>query len=218
MIVHNTSTRKATKMFSLDLGSSGGSGPFLAWSAIGTRDGTVPARSFYVRSGGDKTPFNAEESPMVLDIDALKTGWQHSEGAVGVAPSWNWNPSVNQMMPKPGDDWKKGFSVPVAIGGGKTATWEQAGAAAWQSLEALAPLLAARPDAKSLPVVKLAEAKFIQFTKGSTVVPILEIVKWTDRPDALKEGVEAGIALEPAPAPTPAPAAPAPAAVTDAEF
>lgn len=200
-------------MFSLDLGSSGGSGPFFAWSAIGTRDGSVPARSFYVSDSGTKTPYDADKG-FVMDIDALKTGWQHSEGAVGVAPSWNWNPSVSQMMPKPGDDWKKGFSVPCAIGGGKTAVWEQAGAAAWQSLEALAPLLAQRPDAKSLPVVKLQEAKFVQFNKGSTVVPILEIVKWTDRPDALKEGVAAGIATEPAPAPTPAPAA----APSDAEF
>lgn len=200
-------------MFNLDLGSSGGSGPFLAWSAIGTRDGSVPARSFYVRDGGEKTPF---EGQFILDIDLLKTGWQHSEGAVGVAPSWKWNESVSQMMPKPGDDWKKGFSVPCAIGGGKTATWEQAGAAAWQSLEALAPLLAQRPDAKSLPVVKLQESKFVQFNKGSTVVPLLEILKWTDRPDALKEGVAAGIATEPAPAPKPAPAAVA--APDDAEF
>ena len=205
-------------MFNLDLGSSGGSGPFLAWSAIGTRDGTVPARSFYIRDGGNKIPHDAENSPFVMDIDALKTGWQHSEGAVGVAPSWNWNPSVSQMLPKPGDDWKKGFSVPCATGGGNTATWEQAGAAAWQSLEALAPLLAQRPDAKSLPMVKLQEAKFVQFTKGSTVVPILEIVKWVDRPDCLKDGVAAGIATEPTPAPAAAPAAAAPAQVDDAEF
>lgn len=160
-------------------------------------------------------PYDAS-SGFIMDIDALKTGYQHSEGAVGVAPSWQWNPSVNQMMPKPGDDWKKGFSVPCATGGGNTATWEQAGAAAWQSLEALAPLLSQRPDAKSLPKVRLAEAKFVQFTKGSTVVPLLE-VEWVERPDCLKDGVEAGIAMEPAPAA--APAAPPPSAqVTDAEF
>lgn len=205
-------------MFQLDLGSSGGSGPFLAWSAIGTRDGSVPARSFYIRDGGEKVPYDGSTG-FIMDIDALKTGWQHSEGAVGVAPSWQWNQSVNQMMPKPSDDWKKGFSVPCATGGGNTATWEQAGAAAWQSLEALAPLLSQRPDAKSLPKVKLAEAKFVQFTKGSTVVPILEILKWVERPDCLKDGVEAGISMEPAPAAAPAPAAPPPSAqVKDAEF
>ena len=163
-------------------------------------------------------PYDAS-SGFIMDIDALKTGYQHSEGAVGVAPSWQWNPSVNQMMPKPGDDWKKGFSVPCATGGGNTATWEQAGAAAWQSLEALAPFLGQRPDAKSLPKVKLGEAKFVQFTKGSTVVPLLEIVEWIERPDCLKDGVEAGIAMQPAPATAPAPAAPPPSAqVSDAEF
>ena len=205
-------------MFQLDLGSSGGSGPFLAWSAIGTRDGSVPARSFYIRDGGEKVRYDGSTG-FIMDIDALKTGWQHSEGAVGVAPSWNWNPSVNQMMQKPGDDWKKGFSAPCATGGGKTATWEQAGAAAWQSLEALAPLLSQRPDAKSLPKLKLAEAKFVQFTKGSTVVPLFA-VEWVERPDCLKDGVEAGIAMEPAaPAAAPAPAAPPSSAqVKDAEF
>ena len=68
-------------------------------------------------------------------------------------------------------------------------------------------------------MVKLGEAKFVQFTKGSTVVPILEIVEWLERPDCLKDGVEAGIAMEPAPAAAPAPVAPPPSAqVKDAEF
>ena len=50
-------------------------------------------------------------------------------------------------------------------------------------------------------------------------MPILEIVKWVDRPDCLKDGVAAGIATEPTPAPVAAPAAaPAAAVITDAEF
>jgi len=51
----------------------------------------------------------------------------------------------------------------------------------------------------------------LQFKRGSTVVPVLEIIQWVDRPDCLKEGAAAGIATEPAPAPQPAPQ-PAPAA------
>ncbi len=202
-----------TTMFNIDLGNSGGGGPFLAWSALGTRDGAVPALSFYLRDGASKEPFDTEKG-MVLDIDALKTGWQHSEGAVGVAPQWRWNASVNLMMAKPGDDWKKGFSVPVAIGVGKVAQWEQAGAAAWQALEHLAPLLQQRPDATSLPKVRLKEAKAIKFAKGSTSVPILEIMEWRARPDSLKEGVAAGIAGTPTPPPPP----PAAAQISDAEF
>jgi len=210
-------------MFNLDLGSDSVAGPFLAWSAIGTRDGAVPQRSFYIRSTDGKTPFDASKG-LVFDIDAIKTGWQHSEGAVGMAPQWKWNPSVSQMMPKPGDDYKKGFSIPVALGGGKTAIWEQAGSSVWLALEAIAPILSQRPDATSLPIFRHADSRFVQFNKGSTVVPVLELVKWTARPDALKEGVAAGIAMEPTPAPQPAPkpvAQPAPiqpAVIDDMEF
>lgn len=209
-------------MFILDTGSEGGAaGPFLAWSARGTQDGSVPPRSFYVRDGGAKTPMDATKG-IVIDIEDMKTGWQHSEGIAGVAPEWKWNPSPAQMMPSPGEGWKKGFSIKCAIGGGKTATWEQSGAAVWQALTELAPKLAQQPAKGQLPVVRMTDAQLLQFKKGSTVVPVLEVVKWVDRPDALKEGAAAGIALAPTPAPVqaaPAPVQAAPAVeLDDAEF
>ena len=206
-------------MFILDTGSEGGAaGPFLAWSARGTQDGSVPPRSFYVRDGGNKTPMDATKG-IVIDIEDMKTGWQHSEGIAGVAPEWKWNPSPAQMMPSPGEGWKKGFSIKCAIGGGKTATWEQSGAAVWQALTELAPKLAQQPAKGQLPVVRMTDAQLLQFKKGSTVVPVLEVVKWVDRPDALKEGAAAGIALAPTPAPAPAQVQAAPAVeLDDAEF
>jgi hypothetical protein len=65
-------------------------------------------------------------------------------------------------------------------------------------------------------MVKMADAKELKFTKGSTCYPVFEIVKWVDRPDCLKEGAAAGIADEPAPVQQ-APAAPA-ATTDDMEF
>jgi hypothetical protein len=105
----------------------------------------------------------------------------------GVAPEWKWNPNVNQMMQKPGDEYKKGFSVKCAIGGGKVAMWEQAGAGVWSALADLAPLLTEQPAAGQMPLIKMKEAKELKFTKGSTCYPIFEIVKWVDKPDCLKE-------------------------------
>ena len=204
-------------MFELDLGSDGSSGPYIAWSARGTQDGIIDPKSFYIRDGGHKEPIDVSKG-MVLDIETLKTGWQRSEGMAGVAPEWRWNPSPAQMMAAPGDDWKKGMSVKVALGGGRTGTWEQAGAAVWQALVKLAPSLKAQPSVGMLPLVKLAGTEAMQFKRGSTIAPILEIAKWVERPDSLKEGAAAGIATEPAPqpaaAPQPAPA-PAPAASDD---
>jgi hypothetical protein len=121
------------------------------------------------------------------------------------------------MMPSPGDDYKKGFSIRCAIGGGQAATWEQAGAAPWDCLTDLAPKLAQQPSKGQLPMVKLVDARAVQFKRGSTVVPVLEIVKWVDRPDCLKEGAVAGIAIEPA-APAPAPASQPAVELDDNEF
>lgn len=204
-------------MFQIDLGTTGSDvNTFLAWSARGTQDGAIRAKQFYIRDGAAKDEYStAQTNGMVLDLDSLKTGWQKSEGIAGIAPEWKWNPSVNQMQAKPGDDWKKGISVKVAIGGGKVAVWEQAGAAIWSALTDLAPKLKDQPSAGQMPLVRMTEAKELKFTKGSTCYPVFEVVKWVDKPDCLKEGAAAGIALEePAPAPAPAPAA----ASDDMEF
>jgi hypothetical protein len=48
-------------MFTLDTGSNGASGPFLAWSARGTQDGTVGARKFFIRDGSAKTEYDASK-------------------------------------------------------------------------------------------------------------------------------------------------------------
>ena len=197
-------------MFQIDLGNNGGDGinVFLGWSARGTQDGSIRARQFYLREGSSKDEYaEAQTKGFVIDLDSLKTGWQKSEGMAGIAPEWKWNPSVNQMMQKPGDDYKKGFSVKCAIGGGKVAMWEQAGAGVWSALADLAPLLKDQPASGQMHLIKMTEAKELKFTKGSTCYPIFEIVKWVDKPDCLKEGAAAGIATEPAPAPEPAPAA-----------
>jgi hypothetical protein len=184
-------------MFDIDTGSTGSQGPWIAWSARGTVDGEIEPKSFYLRDEGSKKPLDAFKSGVVLDIYAMKTGWQKSEGVAGQAPDWKWNTNVSQMMPQPGEDYKRGFSIPCAIGGGEVATWEQAGVAAWNAFTNLVPALQQAPEGK-LPVVKLTGTKMQQFKRGPTVEPVLEVVDWVDRPDSLKEGVQAGIATEPA--------------------
>ena len=134
----------------------------MAWSARGSQDGEINAKTFYIRDGGTKTPIDVSKG-VVLAIEDLKTGWQRSEGIAGVAPEWRWNPSPAQMMPAPGDDWKKGISVRVAIGGGNVATWEQAGAATWQCIVKLAAQLKEQPGKGMLPMVKLTGTDAMQF-------------------------------------------------------
>jgi hypothetical protein len=197
--------------FSFDSGPQGSAGPWLAWSARGTLDGTVPAKSFLLRDKEGKRAFEGFAAGVVLDIFKMKTGWQRSEGVAGAAPDWKWNASPAQMQPAPGEDYKRGFSIPCAISKTETATWEQAGASVWGAFTALVPALQQGPEGK-LPVVRMTGTKFQQFKKGSTVEPILEVVKWVDRPDCLKEGAAIDTGDRPAPAPAPK------AAMADEEF
>ncbi len=206
-----------------DTGGSGGSeGPWIQWSARGTLDGAVPAKSFLLRDSDGKAKFDGfDGNGVVLDISTMKTGWCYSSGAAGEAPDWKMNASLAQFAPDPsaGDrDYKKGFKIRCAIGGGKTASWDQAGASVWNAFVSLVPALQQQPSPDMLPLVRCTGAKFEQFKRGSTNTPILEVVKWVPRPDCLKEGAAAGIATQPAQA-APTPPAPAPVATpADAPF
>lgn len=188
-----------------DAGGGGSEGPWIAWSARGTLDGEIPAKSFYLRDEDGKKMLEAfTKTGVVLDIVNMKTGWQHSEGIAGQAPDWKWNPSVARFIDQPGDEYKRGFSIRCAISKTDTATWEQAGAAVWNAFTALVPALQQGPDGQ-LPVVKMTGTEVQTFKRGSTVRPILEVIKWVDRPDCLKDGVQGGFDSGEEPAPKPAP-------------
>lgn len=204
----NSAKQGETNVFQFDTANNGASGPFIAWTPRGTQDGSVPAKSFYLRTQDGKEPLDAFQKGVVLDIENMKTGWQRSEGVVGQAPEWKWNQTVAHMMPQPGDDWSKGFSIRCAIGGGDTATWEQASTAVWDAFACIVPDLQQGPGDGSLPLVRLVDTKPMQFKRGSTVAPVLEVIKWVPRPDCLKEGAQP-IATDPAPVPAQA-AKPAP--------
>jgi len=198
-------------MFEIDLANDGISGPFFQWSANGTKDRVIPPATFYIRDGGDKTPIDAEKG-LVLDLATLKTGWCRSDGVAGVPPEWKWNPSPSQMMASPGEGWKKGISIRVAISKDRAATWEQSGAAVWDALVHLVPQIQESKGPNEVPHVKLTSVLDKVYAKGGTAVPILDVAKWIDRPACLKDG--ASIATAPAAAPA---VATAPAAVPPGE-
>jgi hypothetical protein len=202
-------------MFEIDLANDNISGPFFQWSANGTKDRVISAATFYIRDGGDKTPVDVEKG-LVLDLATLKTGWCRSDGVAGVPPEWKWNPSPSQMMASPGEGWKKGISIRVAISKDRAATWEQSGAGVWEALVHLVPQIQESKGPNEVPHVKLTRVEDKVYAKGGTAVPILDVAKWVDRPACLKDG--ASIAIAPAAAPTPPPAvATAPAAVPPGE-
>lgn len=194
-----------------DTGGGGSEGPWVQWSARGTLDGEIPAKSFLIRDADGKKAFGGfSETGVVLDIDNMQTGWCYSSGTAGEAPDWKMNPDISRFEKQPGEDYKRGFKIRCAIGGGKVASWDQAGAAAWNAFVDLVPELQQQQPG-TLPLVKITGTKLQQFKRGSTVQPVLSVVKWVPRPDCLKEGFAAGVDTGSQPAPAQAAAAPAPA-------
>ena len=182
-----------------DSGNSGSEGPWINWGA--------QKEKFTLRDRDGSLDFNGFDSGVILDVQKMKTGWCYTSGVVGQAPEWKMNPTLAQFVPSPGEDYKKGFKIRCAIGGGKTASWDQAGAGAWNAFVALVPSLQQGPEGDVLPLVRIVGKKNVKFTKGSTTEPILEVVKWVPRPDCLKEGMAAGFDTGSAQAATPEPAA-----------
>ena len=194
----------------IDTGGSGSEGPWLNWGA--------QKEKFTLRTREDEVTFlGFSEGGVVLDIDNFKTGWCYIAGVAGTAPDWRMNKSISKFDPQPDDDFKKGFKVRCAIGGGKTASWDQSGAGAWNGMMALTAKFASEQKPGTLPLIRMVGTKTTKFTKGSTVEPVLEIVKWVPRPDCLKEGFAAGFASGPETKPEVKPAPPAPVDA-DAEF
>lgn len=180
-------------MFEFDAGATTTSGPFLRWAANGSQDGTIAPRSFAVadRDGTKEVQLKAA----VFDVLNMRTGWQHSTGVKGVAPEWLWNESVARFAPRPdGDDWKRGFSISVALSASEKVVWEQASAGAWEAFKRLAVQLGDMPAGK-LPVVKHDGVDLLKFAKGSTVVPRLVLVKYVEPPACLTDSA-AGIVYD----------------------
>lgn len=191
-------------MFTIDTGENGGSqGPWISWTSNGSAEKAFPPRSWVLRdkdANGNKTEavVPAFANGCVLDLDTLKLGWE-KDGAKGMAPERRWNPSVSQSTPRPDESkkpsgafaWSKALSVRCAIGGGKTATWEQGSFAAYEAFAKLSKQIMAEWPTHSqngalLPLVQMTATEKRELPNGTANLPVLSITKWVPRPDCLK--------------------------------
>lgn len=208
--------------FDIDSGATGSVGPFLVWTPRGTQEGDIPGRQFYIRDkdAGKVLATEMLQRGVVFDFATLKTGWQESGGIKGVAPNWKWGDSPARLPANPGEGWKKGFSIRVALPNKQAVTWEQAGTAVFDALVTLAKGVDL-PGPDQCPVVRMTGVNVMEFSVGKTVAPVLEVVKYVPRPDSLKEQVQvdAGDSWTAPPAAAAKPAAqPAPAMAGNDDF
>lgn len=181
--------------FGFDAGQEGGAeGPFLSFTAKGTEDGEIPAKTFYIRDKDDdgnatRTVTNAFDKGVIFDIENMRTGWMYGTGNQGEAPEWVWNETIARFGPKPDDKkWVKGFEIKVALNKTDAAVWQQGAAAAFEGIKRLMQQIGKEYDENKgkLPVVKMTGTEFIKYKKGSSNIPLLSVVKWVPRPEALE--------------------------------
>ena len=195
----------------LNLSNSGGSGNYIRFS---------PQANAWTNQDGE---FTFEKS--VFDYENLQTGWMLiATGMFEFQP----DESLGRKAAQPSPDFKRGFK---AIFYNKTmgvAEFSANGAGANMGLEALWKQVQAQASANAgkLPVVEYKGSRPEKVGKGTTRVPIFEVVSWVARPQAMQEdgmggAVESASPFD-APAPKaatkPAPSKPAPSTMSDDEM
>jgi hypothetical protein len=161
----------------------------------------------------DADQFEVTDMTAVFDMDNLMTGWFLF--APGVAPVKNFDPSLAQAAPKPGEGFKRGFQIDVFSSKNLLGVREFS-ATAGIVIDAMNDLhdhWLAGKDANpgKLPVVKCVGVTPVTNKHGTNYKPQLEIVGWVDRPAELA-GAAAPAAKVAAPPPAAATHAPPPAA------
>lgn len=152
----------------------------------------------------DAPQFEVTNLTAVFDMPNLKTGWFLF--AAGVAPVKQYDPSLTEAAPKPGEGFKRGFELDLFSEKNLLGVREFASTAGIviESMNALYDAWLAAPESKAgkLPVVKCVGVHPVTNKHGTNYQPQLEIVSWVDRPAELA-GTAAPAASPPAAGPAP---------------
>ena len=187
--------------------SGGGNGNYIRFS---------PQANAWTNQDGE---FTFEKS--VFDYENLETGWMLI--ATGIFEFLPDN-GLGQKGAQPSGEHKRGFRATFFNKTMGLAEFSANGAGANMGLEALWKQVQAQQSANAgkLPVVEYKGSRPEKVGKGTTRVPLFEVVSWVARPAAMSGGAEEFVVLPtthvPAPAAKPAPSKPAPSAMSDDEM
>jgi len=193
----------------LNLSNSGGSGNYIRFS---------PQSNAWTNQDGE---FTFEKS--VFDHENLETGWMLiATGIFEFLPDG----SLGQKGAQPSAEHKRGFRATFYNKTMGVAEFSANGAGANMGLEALWKQVQAQASANAgkLPVVEYKGSRPEKVGKGTTRVPLFEVVSWVARPAALQDENSGGFGFNPEapapvkPAPTPVMAKPAPPSQSDDEM
>ncbi len=161
--------------------SSGGD--FTVYCKYNAKEG----RWFTKEDKPEAVEYEVKNLTAIFDMDNIKTGWFLL--VPGAAPIKQFDPSLTEMLPKPGDTHKRGFQLNIYSDknlGGVREFMATAGVV----IEAMNDLhtdweanKGANPG--KLPIVKCVGVSAITSKHGKNYRPQLEIVGWAERPAEL---------------------------------
>jgi hypothetical protein len=185
----------------LNLSNSGGNGNYIRFS---------PQANAWSNQDGE---FTFEKS--VFDHENLETGWMLI--ATGIFEFLPDN-GLGQKGAQPTSEHKRGFRATFFNKTMGVAEFSANGAGANMGLEALWKQVQAQASSNvgKLPVVEYKGSRPEKVGKGTTRVPLFEVVSWVARPAALSDAsVSDEFVEQPKPVAKPAPSKPAPSPVMD---
>jgi len=191
----------------LNLSSGGGNGNYIRFS---------PQANAWSNQDGEFTL-----DKFVFDYENLETGWMLiATGVFEFLP----DSGLGQKGSQPTPEHKRGFKATFYNKTINVAEWSANGAGSNMGLESLYKQVSAQASANAgkLPVVEYKGSRPEKVGKGTTRIPLFEVVSWVARPAALSGGAEEYIQVPttqvPAPVAKPAPSKPAPSMSDDEMF
>jgi len=189
----------------LNLSSGGGNGNYIRFS---------PQANAWSNQDGEFTL-----DKFVFDYENLETGWMHiATGVFEFLP----DSGLGQKGSQPTPEHKRGFKATFYNKTINVAEWSANGAGSNMGLESLYKQVSAQAPANvgKLPVVEYKGSRPEKVGKGTTRIPIFEVVSWVARPAALSGGASASdeFVEQPKPVAKPAPSKPAPSMNDDEMF
>ena len=184
--------------------SGGGNGNYIRFS---------PQANAWSNQDGE---FTFEKS--VFDYENLETGWMLiATGVFEFLP----DSGLGQKGSQPTPEHKRGFKATFYNKTINVAEWSANGAGSNMGLESLYKQVSAQAPANvgKLPVVEYKGSRPEKVGKGTTRIPLFEVVSWVARPAALSGGAdESEFVEQPKPVAKPAPSKPAPSMSDDEMF
>jgi len=137
----------------------------------------------------------------IFDIENIRTGWFLF--AAGTAPVKEFDPSLSQAAPKPGEGFKRGFELDIFseknLGGLRE--FSSTAGSVIDAMNTVHDQWVAGKDANAgkLPVVQCTGVVPVTGKHGTNYSPTLTVVSWADRPAELSGAKDAPVAAVTAP-------------------